>query len=221
MKKTKIKYDLSAPPTPPVYEMFRPIIEPALQELPPFSGKEPLESIAIESVHVDEPLTSESIQRIQKNITADERVQQLLGKRFHAIGVSYLESHDKRAQFELLFVFYNYLNNFVVEVLLDQEGKEIKSVTQSNYQPAPTNAEIEQVIKLARQDQRLSKLLKDDMEGSAILVIPRKNGDDGFSHRVFDVRFGYRDRRLSEYSALVDLSDEKVLRADSANQHVG
>jgi hypothetical protein len=112
----------------------------------------------------------------------------------------------------LVYVLYDYTDNFAIEVSLDKDATNIIDVAKYRYQPAPLEEEIERAIALAREDQRLKGKLTDELEGMAILVSPVDPSNPYFSHRQFDVRFGCPDERLPRYNALVDLSLELVLR---------
>lgn len=190
------------------------VIEPPLQDLVAFPAInaieewEPFTSHTIESL-----LTREFICMAQDTVLAHERVTKLLsGKRYIPIGTSLLEKRDEPKSTSLVFIFYNYTDNLAIEVSLDRDGKKVIDILETRYQPAPLQHEIEQVIALASKDSRLSELLEDDLEGTAILSSPVDPHDPNYGHRIFDVRFVCPTERLARYMALVDLSTETVLK---------
>jgi hypothetical protein len=196
---------------------LRPIIEPPLREMVPFPGAGSIEEWEhYASSFVENRLRTEVVNRAKDIAMADDRVKRLLGDKRHiAIGASLLEKRKEPKEVSLLYVFYNYTDNFTVEVYLDHDAQQITDVVKAHYQPAPLQQEIEQAIAMARKDRRLADRLTEDLEGMAIMVSP--NDPDGayYFHRQFDVRFGCPDERLPRFGALVDLSSETVIRVSS------
>lgn len=193
-----------------------PVVEPPLRDqAPPMWLEEVEEWESFESDPLDDVLTEDMVRKVQEIALAHEDVKKLLtDKRYLPIGTSLLDNKrdDEPDVSSLLFIFYNYTDNLVIEVLLDWESLEVTEVTEAHYQPAPVEEEIEQAILLARADDRLANRLTDDLEGMVILVSPVNPDDPYFAHRLFDIRFGRSDERLPRYLALVDLSTETVLK---------
>ncbi len=212
--------DLLPPPQLMPYGELRAIIEPPFRDLVPFPGQEMVDEWeTFESRPVEDSLPEELVHKAQNVALANEHVKRLLtDKRYIPIGVSLLEGKDKEAT-SLLFVFYSYTDNLVIEVLLDRTAQQVSGVAEKRYQPAPLQQEIEQAIALAHQDRRLAERLTDDLEGMAILVSPVDPTDPNYSHRQFDVRFGAPDERLPRFTALVDLSTQTVLKVGPGHVH--
>ena len=208
------QHRLPPPPRPYEYGEFRAIIEPPIRDMVPFPGKEGVDEW--EPFHSEggkDPLPLELVSLAEKTSLADQRVKKLLdGKRFTRIGASWPDVRGKEESGSLLFVFFNYDDGLAIDVTLEPNGMAVRDVAAKRYQPAPTAKEVEEVIALAREERRLSKLLTDDMEGMVLLISPSDPADPLYGHRLFDVRFGYADERLPRYWTHIDLSSKRVLK---------
>jgi hypothetical protein len=205
---------LPSPPELQLFGEFPAIIEPPLRDMQPFPDRGTIEQWEpFVSFSRDELLTSEFVARLQGIAISDERVSQLIeNKRFVGIGASVLETRRKPEATKILYVFYNYDDNQAIEVSFDSLGERVIELVVSQTQPAPTSEEIDRVIAMARNDRRFAQLLDETLQGGAILVEPEDLENRFVGHRIFDVRFGLADERLPRYCALVDLSNEEVLK---------
>lgn len=205
---------LPSPPDLQIFGEFPAIIEPPLRDMQPFPDQGMIEQWEpFVSLPKDELLTSEFVARLREIAISNEQVYQLLGnKNFVEIGASVLETRRKPEATKILYVFYNYDDNQKIEVFFDRSGERVTEFTVSHAQPAPTPEEIDQVIALAANDERLAQFLGEGEQGGAILVEPEDLESRLVGHRIFDVRFGLPDERLPRYCALVDLSNREVLK---------
>jgi hypothetical protein len=209
------------PPPPRLlpYDELPAIIEPPLRDLVAFPVTNAIEEWEPFICGTAENLlTEERVDSARNNALADERVTRLLkGKKYISIGASLLEKRDEPKRTTLVFIFYNYTDNLAIEVSLDHDAQKVTDVLEKRYQPAPLQSEIDQVVTLARKDNRLGKYLEDqdDLEGTAILVSPVDPHASNYGHRIFDVRFVCPTERLARYMAIVDLSTETVLKCGS------
>ena len=93
-------------------------------------------------------------------------------------------------------------------------GTSVRSVQRKEgYQPPEGAEEIATAIRLAQLDKRL----RDKVSGwnsTGILTAIRK-GKPGFGHRVLYVTFSRSDAGPPNYYAFVDLTEGRVLVADS------
>ncbi len=211
-------FSLPLPPDLQLFGEFPAVIEPPFRDMQPFP-----EQVTIEqwepfvSFSRDELLTSEFVTRLQDIAVSNEQVSQLLGnKRFVGIGASILETKRKPEATKIVYVFYNYDDNQTIEVFFNSLSGRVTEVAVNQSQPAPLQEEVDRVVAIARQDERLSQSLdklEKTLEGGAILVEPDDLENRFVGHRIFDVRFGLSDERLPRYWALVDLSLGEVLKA--------
>jgi hypothetical protein len=145
----------------------------------------------------------------------DERVRErLAGRHFAALGAS-VWSDDKEVgrTVPVLVLFYDYDSNATVEVELAAEAEELTVVRieDADYQPAPSDDEIERAIALAREDRRVAARITDDLTPRTILVSTVEQGDRHHGTRRLEVAFGRPAERLPRIRTLVDLGAEKVL----------
>ena len=199
-----------------------PIIEPPFRDQRPPYDQEAEEWEFVESspTHDNElmVLTDEMLIGVREVVMRHEPLQKLLAdKRYIAIGASLRESKDPDSPSTILFILYDYGENKVIEVTLDRRSLEVKDITTSRYQPPPVQEEIDHAINLARKHEKLAAHLADNFIGTAILVTADDPRDPRHNHRLFDVRFGCPDERLPQYSALVDLSTEKVISSGNVD----
>jgi hypothetical protein len=89
------------------------------------------------------------------------------------------------------------------------------AATLLGYQPPEAPEEIEQAIALARAHPRISDAVQ-DLEAGALLL-PFRDGDLGYRHRILWVTFFDAGETEGEkpalFSAAVDLTDQRVLIA--------
>jgi len=120
------------------------------------------------------------------------------------------QAKDNNAPSYVLYVFV-YTDNYTVEVHLDKNLKEIIKVLKTREQPAPDEDEIEEVIEIARHDNQVAEHINQNMVGQAILLHTADRSDKLGGKRIFDVQFGYPEKRLPLYKALVDISEKRVV----------
>jgi VCPO second helical-bundle domain len=221
----RIDYERGLPPPPRMlpYGELRPVIEPAFRDQePPRTQEEVEEWEPFPSGPLEHVLTDELAQRAEQVALASPEVRRLLAeKRYIAIGASLMDEGDEKPEGEaraqagtLIFMIYNYTDNMAIQVTLDRNAQSVIRAVERFPDPCPPRSvEIDQAVTLARQDHRLAEHLTEDMEGTAIMVTMADPAHPLYRHRLFDVRFGYSDERLPRQMALVDLSDERVVRA--------
>ncbi|MGH7259016.1 MAG: hypothetical protein ACREIM_11595, partial [Nitrospiraceae bacterium] len=89
------------------------------------------------------------------------------------------------------------------------------------YLPMEGGEEIQEAIALARKDTHIGGALH-DLEGHALLMQPGDGifwNDPGYGHRVFWVTFSQGLTGNPQYWAVVDLSEQKVLKAGKEDAH--
>jgi hypothetical protein len=176
--------------------------------LPEYVGELPDEM----ELHPVEPLRDEfsdsTAQAMMERALATPEVRERLARgRVIGIGVSRRGQAEKRERHTYLAVLYDYTANLAVEVYLDEQGALI-SMNDHQYQPPPTESEVDRAIELARGDDRLS----DKVSNLVGLTIPYAGPDNEFAdRRVLEVLFGDRTERLPRFRAWVDLGTETVL----------
>jgi hypothetical protein len=193
---------------------FPPVIEPAIKELPPFVPRDVvmLDDEALNVVHEIRPhIEEEVIARIHEMAAKSKEFQKLISPKRHVIiGISKLEPKKKPISYVL--VAYNYEDNHAVEMTFSQNLK-VEKLSREDYQPAPTNEEVERAVHLARKDERICSFVNDEMVGGGILVEPNRKNDVSQDKRLIDIRIGYANERLGVCRALVNLATDTVISA--------
>jgi hypothetical protein len=208
---------LPRPPRALVRGEFAAVIEPALRDIPEFPGPD-LESDAepVDVERSEDAEREELLHLARKAALADERVQRLLGEgRYSVIGVSLrVDDKERREPPRAVLVAYRYEEERAVEVWLDVGGHgdvTVAEVLEVDYQPPPSDEEIERAIEIARGGRGVAERLEDDFEATAILASDVEPGDRHHGRRRFAVGFGPPDERMPRIRALVDLGAETVL----------
>jgi hypothetical protein len=160
-------------------------------------------------------MTQAFAQRLGEVAEASPDVKRSLGDRFAFIEADLVET-DKNPGLQPLeqrlvrATFYSYSRNVAVSALV--RGGEVLDVKDvEGYQPPETPQEVEQAVKLAREDQRIRDTVR-DLDGRALLT-EIGEGKPGAGHRVLYVSFLPRGSAGTEVMALVDLTDGRVLEA--------
>lgn len=214
------------PPPRPSHSEFWPISIPPYRDDPSPPWQEDIQAWeAMESHPTVLGLTEDLLRKAQQTALRNGVVKHLLlNKRYIPIGASLRNTSDrhKGAEHLVLFLFYNYTDDLTAEVWLDHDCQQVVRVIQVRYQPPAVDEEIEQAIRLAREDPRLADHLSDALEGTAILVQAIDCYDHSatipyYYHRLFEVRFGPPEERPPLYFALVDLSVEIVIQVKLLN----
>jgi hypothetical protein len=114
--------------------------------------------------------------------------------------------------------FYSYSNNLTVDVEMKDET--VANVyRREEYLPMEGAEEIQEAIALAKKDTRTAGAA---LEGHAILMQPGDGifwNDPGYGHRVFWVTFSQGLTGNPQYWAVVDLNEQKVLKAGKEEAH--
>ncbi|MFG3598312.1 hypothetical protein [Bradyrhizobium sp. RDI18] len=160
-------------------------------------------------------LTSAFAERLGEVAASSPIVHRALGERFAFLGADLVE-RDKIQELRPLeqqlaqTTFYSYSRNVAVRALVrGGEVVEVKDI--EGYQPPESPGEVEQAVRLARGDPNLRDAVR-DLEGRA-LVTERGEGQLGAGHRVLYVSFLAPGSARTEFMALVDLTDGRVLEA--------
>ncbi len=207
------------PPRPPrerAPQEFPPVIEPRLRDMPGFPGPEIEGGFQrVEGAAVPDRDRTEVLQRAQKVALADDRVRErLAGHRYAALGASLLEDRKEEPRdIRVLALFHDYEAGRTIEVELASAGKELSvaRIEEVDYQPAPSDEELERAIALAREDPRLAARVSRELTPMPILVSAVEPGDRHHGTRRIAVSFGRPDERLPRVQALVDLGAQRVL----------
>ena len=164
---------------------------------------------------------------LRQKALANTAVRQLLGERFALINATSEDSGRKLSMGcctapppRTRLTFYSYSNNTTVEI--EMKGEVVGNVRRRDaYLPPEGEEEIQTAIALAQQDSRIAAGIQ-NLDGHAILMQPAEGmlwNDPGYGHRVFWVTFSQGLSGDPQYWAIVDLNDQKVLKADKEAPH--
>lgn len=164
---------------------------------------------------------------LQPKALANTVVRNLLGTRYALISMTVTDAGHRMSQgcctsspSKTRLTFYSYSNNLTVDV--EMKGDTVANVQRrEGYLPMEGGEEIQEAIALARKDTRIGSALP-GLEGHAILMQPGDGifwNDPGYGHRVFWVTFSQGRTGNPQYWAVVDLSEQKVLKAGKEEAH--
>jgi hypothetical protein len=164
---------------------------------------------------------------LQKQALANTAVRGLLGARYALIGTQVVDPGYKQpsgccgaAPPKIRLTFFSYSNNSTIDV--DMKGSDVANVSRrKDYLPPEGEEEIVEAVALARKDDRIAAAVK-DLDGHGILTQPGDGllwNDPGYGHRVFWVTFSKGLSGNPEYWALVDMTEQKVLKAQKEDAH--
>jgi hypothetical protein len=193
---------------------FRPVVEPALGDIPDFPGVEPEEYKVLRKGRGEYDLTHEIAATASELALGDRRVsRRLKGHRHSVTGVSLRDGGKDGEERVLVVVIWDYDGRVTIEAELTGAGTElsVRDVRTDDQQPAPSDEEIELAIRIARSDERVARELEDGFEAMAILASAVEAGDLHYGRRRLDLGFGPADERMPRVRALVDLGEERVL----------
>lgn len=211
---------LEPPPRLELLPERPPVMIPRLRELPPFPGPVPDEMEPFTGDTVDDPLAGR-LDEIRERVFAHERLRRMRRGRFTEIGAGLRGKREADERLTVLHVVWDHDAHVSIETTLDAETLEVLDVLESTDQPAPTQEEIDRAVEIATADERLARDTQQDdgLVGMALLASPVDPQDPLFGHRIFDVRMVCPEERLPRASALVDLTDETVLRVGDPCSH--
>jgi hypothetical protein len=179
----------------------------------------------IDSTVVSAPVPE--LSELTQQAVANSSVRRLLGARYALIGGQIVDPGYKRSlgccaatPARVRLTFFSYSRNSAVDV--EMKGPDVTSVTQrKDYLPPEGEDEIKEAVDLARKDERIAAAVR-DLDGHGILTQPGDGllwNDPGYGHRVFWVTFSRGLSGNPEYWAVVDMTDQKVLKAQKEDPH--
>jgi hypothetical protein len=168
-----------------------------------------------------------SLSDMKEQALSNTKVRSLLGDRSTFISSVVSDSGYKQSSGccattpqKSRLTFYSYSNKTTVDV--EMKGLAVIQVSsRENYMPLEGEEELREAIALARQDSRLAAGVQ-GLEGHAILTQPGDGllwNDPGYGHRVYWVTFSKGLSGNPEYMALVDLTEQKILKAQKEDAH--
>lgn len=155
-----------------------------------------------------------------------KKVKELLGEYWVHVNTQHITqlntTHKGREgnipHFEFRILFYSYSANHAIEVLAGGAKKITINSLFDIYIPE-TRAEIQNAIKIARKDPRISDHVR-ELEADAMLEPITDEKHPSFNNRVLRVMFSEKYDNLNElpvlYCALVDINERNVLTAGEA-----
>lgn len=168
-----------------------------------------------------------SLSEMKERALANSKVLSLLGTHYTLISSTVVDPGYKQpsgccatAPPKSRLTFYSYSNKATVDV----EMKDL-AVTQvsrrENYLPPEGDEELTEAIALARKDSRIAAGVQ-ALDGHAILTQPGDGllwNDPGYGNRVYWVTFSKGLSGNPVYWAVVDLTEQKILKAQKEEAH--
>ncbi|MEI6099856.1 MAG: hypothetical protein WCS20_16500 [Alphaproteobacteria bacterium] len=172
----------------------------------------------IESEPVLTGLTPALTARLGELAANSPLVQRSLGDRYGFIEAVLFEDQkadDKRPaeQRVVAAIFYSYSRNVAVRALV-RGGEVLEVADLEGYQPPESSEEIDRATALAREDTALREVVG-DLEARGLLT-ELGEGQVGSGNRVLYMSFLAPGSALTEYFALVDMTEERVIEAGRA-----
>lgn len=166
----------------------------------------------VEFEQIEPAINGETIQRAAEMALASERVgRELVGKRYEVLGVG-TAATERDTEYPLVTIF-NYTDGVAVEALVDLDFERVLDVRTENHQPPLADSEHRQCLELVHRQSTLAESGVDVDTGMGLIVEEVNFRSPRHGHRLVDLRFGPRDRRLPIAFAIVDLTDQDVVAA--------
>jgi hypothetical protein len=168
-------------------------------------------------------MTDQAEAQVRQVALRDTRVRRLLGDRFAYISADEIEPEGKRRRrpeetLPLRLTFFSHSRNAAVRVILTPARTVARADLVKGYQPREGREEIEAAAALVRRDARL-RAQTQELSPAGLVIEPRP-GRPGHGHRVIHVVFSRGEEDLPRYSALVDLTEQKVLATSEAGKEM-
>jgi hypothetical protein len=191
---------------------FGPVIDPPFVDAPDFSRYlTPADTRPVDFEVLDPPITDESRRQAVDSALASGRVTRKLdGKHYQVLEVG-TRSLDRQTEYPLVII-YNYTDDVVVEAMMDPIRRAVLEVNEASYQPPLADFEQSYALELVRDDGRLAEAGIDVSTGVGLIVEEVNFRSPRYKHRLVDLRFGPANRYLPTAFAIVDLSEEEVVR---------
>ncbi|GAA2753158.1 hypothetical protein [Kitasatospora cinereorecta] len=195
-----------------------PVLDPPFSDTPDYRAYLPSVTTSPVAVQESSPaVDEEAARRAAELALASEDVNgHLAGRRHQLIGVG--SAADNREVEYPLVVVYDYTENVVLEVGVDLQTGRVRGVARRHYQPVLSAEEERQAVELVREDGRLADHVGDPAAGAGLIVEDVNIRSPRYRHRLVDLRFGPRTRRLPAAYAIVDLTDRDVVSAGPVPQ---
>jgi hypothetical protein len=190
-----------------------PVIDPPFVDVPDFSQYlTPADVRPVDFEPVEPRITDESRrQAVDLALASDRVTRKLEGKRYQVLEIG-THSLDRQTDYPLVII-YNYTDDVVVEATVDLIRRALYEVSEKRYQPPLAAAEQSEALDMVRDDGRLAVAGIDVATGVGLIVEDVNFRSPRYGHRLVDLRFGPADRYLPTAFAIVDLSDQEVVRA--------
>lgn len=156
------------------------------------------------------PSMREARSQMRELALADARVRGSLGKRFALLASGWLDvdkaQGDDATGDRYRLVFYNYVRNVAVNVVVEKGRVAQVSLGRRGYQPAESREEVEAAAELVRKDDRY-RALTEALVARGIET-PSKDG-----HRRLYVTFHKEKRTGALVEAVVDMTAGRLVTA--------
>lgn len=214
----------SLPPRPPAVAPLEFIHATPGDRLTPKADRDgmPDATVRLSTIIDDIPADAPAVKAAEQAAPVREK----LGARYFFIDAEPIKHHDPFChksksstprgeppmfQPTMRITYFSYSRN--APVIVCMRGEEFVSLppVPEGYQPPESSGEIEEAVRVARQDERIRDKVR-DLEAHAILADPEWRfwwwNAEGYGHRVFYVTFSEGRSGDPQYYAVVDLTEE-------------
>lgn len=195
-----------------------PIIDPPFVDVPDFSQYlTPAETKPVDYEPLEPRISDESRrQAVDAALASDRVTRKLQDKRYAVLEVG-TWALDRQTDYPLVII-YNYTDDVVVEATIDPVRRAVHEVSVARYQPPLTASEQSEALEMVRDDGRLGEAGIDVATGVGLMVEDVNFQSPRCGHRLVDLRFGPATRYLPTAFAIVDLTDQDVVRTGTISQ---
>jgi hypothetical protein len=195
-----------------------PVVDPPFVDVADFSHYLTLpEAKPVDYEYVEPRITDESRRLAAELVLDSDRVTRKLQDKRYAIlevGTRTIDRDSERP----VVIIYNYTDDLVVEVTIDPLRRTVHEVSEERYQPPLADAELNEALEIVADDDQLSQAGIDVATGVGLIVEEVNFRSPRYRHRLVDLRFGPPTHYLPTAFAIVDLSDQDVVRAGTIAQ---
>jgi hypothetical protein len=195
-----------------------PVVDPPFVDVPDFSQYLTLPEVEpVDYEPVEPRITAESRRLAVELVLGSDRVMRKLQDKRHAVLEVGTRTVDRETEVPVVII-YDYTEDLVVEATIDPIRRTVHDVSVERYQPPLTDGELNEALEMVADDAQLSQVGIDVATGVGLIVEEVNFRSPRYGHRLVDLRFGPPTHYLPTAFAIVDLSDQDVVRTGTISQ---